>query len=234
MPEENLFDMELTPEQKRQQEKERLDKLHKQKGEKICIDGTNFYEALSAWIKECRLGNLSRAMYWGIVLVRSDPVWFGKRICAFAGEDVSPFDLASYNAMMVTGMSLQQKCFGKANGEECARYITTVACFSKKFFQDGELGLAIEDCMRKAEHAIANGWKLKMPSYALDMHTRKGKRLGKRIYKTEHLNRGGADCRYSGNKEGRANMFEEYERNGTKLDESFDSKIQPPYKSDWE
>jgi len=175
------------------------------------------YEAISALIKEMRLGNVSKAVYWAVIIYRTDPGYLGRRLAIFAGEDLSVFDHQAYNVLANTALLIKNGLSTECN----VWYAITVACLARKFFQEeiaGQLDAIYEGVCR----AVNTGLKLEIPTYALDIHTRRGKMMSKDK----------RDARYTGAFDGRTNMIKEWSENG-KLKESYDSEFQAPNKAEW-
>lgn len=173
--------------------------VKKEKKSKKTIMGHDLYEAVSSLIKAMRLGRFSDSWFWAVVLYKTDMWYLGKRLMVFAGEDICPDALQEYNAVMLTARALMAKEASINNLWVCVY----TCCKAPKFFER-ETALDEEDLFWGVLDMVNEGcWTLEHESYAIDLHTARGRKLGKK-----------ADCRYSGSPEGRSFMIKQYKEMG--------------------
>ncbi len=164
-------------------------------------------EALSAWIKSMRLGDVEAAFYWLALMLEELEVPVGRlarRLGIFGVEDV--FDLAVGARLAALALGLR---FGMVDANALWQG-TWWACRAKKFWE-GDEGREYERLAWQALDEVKGGQLRPVPSYALDGHTKRG-----RARRQEGLP---VDGRYSGDRHGRTFMVEQYLRLG-RLDPS--------------
>lgn len=146
--------------------------------------GIDRYEVISAWIKEMRLSNVDRALYWTLVMkqAKESMYYLGRRLGVFAGEDCG--DHMTYLVLTNTALLLKNG-LGDWNN---VMYAVVAAAKGAKFFTSKE-GRELEAKYRELNAAVEHGSIFQPPPYAVDNHTARGKRL---------RYEGKADCRYSG------------------------------------
>lgn len=159
-------------------------------------------EAVSAWIKAMRLGDVEAAFYWLALMLEELEVPVGRlarRLGIFGVEDVFDLEVAARLAALALGVR-----FGMLDANGLWQG-TWFACRARKFWESDE-GREYEQLSWQALDAVKNGAARPVPSYALDMHTKRG-----RARRQEGLP---VDGRYSGDRAGRAFMVEQYRRLG--------------------
>jgi replication-associated recombination protein RarA len=159
-------------------------------------------EAVSAWIKEMRLGNVKRALYWVTVMLEElecDQKYVLRRLAVFAFEDAMDRGFVQYVAG-VLACNDATKVRWAPGGDSNIPYVATVeACKCTKFWEVPE-GRERERIWAEVEKRVAKGPPVEIPRYALDTHTKRGRKQ--------------PDERFSGTDKGRMNMVEMYEQHG--------------------
>ena len=136
-------------------------------------DGKN---AMSAWVKEIRLGNTTEAVKWAWECLKHyDAKHIMRRMLVNSFEDtVDP----AFQAACQAGWTCV--CLGDTNPIPT---LTVEACRAKKIWEDPEARDAelygVLSSMYEEKNKIEINWKL--PSYAKDMHCKAGYEMMKRI-----------------------------------------------------
>lgn len=157
-------------------------------------------EAVSAWIKEMRLGNVEEAMYWCAVLLNvydSNLGCIGRRLDIFAAEDA--YGPEAYQTGAAMAILCDKGCY------EAAFFGTAYMCKANEWWEHKS---GIRECFGRGDaewkaRVDKQEGKIKAPSYALDGHTRAGMRKGDRM-----------DDRFSGDWEGRIQTLAMYRQHG--------------------
>lgn len=161
-------------------------------------------EVVSAFIKEMRLRNYDKALWWLVVLFRckEGAGYVLKRLAIFAAEDVHHMPtltcaLAAYNAAEIKGADWNavMRVFDFVMAPEALRFWETQAIrdFQRKWWIFEDKFSAKKDFPE-------------IPMYALDVHTVRGRDLkkAKQPY----------GWRYSGTAYGQKSMMDEFQKNG--------------------
>jgi replication-associated recombination protein RarA len=160
----------------------------------------DFYEVISAFRKEIKLGRVEDAIYWLTVILthsESGAKTAAKQLWVVAAEDIDD-DIVVLRAFAVYQMA------GKVSETDHLYHLTAKMCRANKWFETAE-GVSVDYLWSKATGDIKNHPK-QIPSYALDEHTSIGaraKKQGKQI-----------DNRFSGHDYGRQQTKWMYDRDG--------------------
>lgn len=139
------------------------------------VHGYDFFEVASAFQKSVRRGDETQSMFWAVELYESNYanyVW--KRMIVMASEDVGlgdPFAIVQLMALKQSYDFLTQK--KEASKPERLPFTHAVVMLTRSCKS------------RYIDHAITYYWHLNkevymdLPDYAYDMHTRKGKAMGR-------------------------------------------------------
>lgn len=136
--------------------------------------GYDFYEVASAFQKSIRRGLLEDAMYWGIELYEScyaEYAW--KRMVIMASEDVGLGEPSCIVQIMALKQSYDLLELRHDQGAKKLPFTQAVAVLVKSRKS------------RFVDHAITVYWQQNkeevkpIPDWAFDMHTRKGKAMGR-------------------------------------------------------
>ena len=134
----------------------------------------SLFEAASALQKEIRRGHEEQAMYWALELAETFTDFLWMRLIIIANEDIG---LADPSVVVLTESLRTQFHFVRKKKAASWRIILANAiialCRAKKT-RLGDSFMAVISHRRDSE-----GWRLKVPDYALDKHTARGKRLGR-------------------------------------------------------
>ncbi len=159
-------------------------------------------EAVSAWIKAMRLGDVEAAYYWMFLCLEELNVpltRLARRLAIFGMEDIFDLETAAHLASLAMAVrfgmldvnAVWQGCYW--------------ACKAPKFWECDE-GREFERVVYDAWDEVKGGHLREMPSFAIDMHTKRGRERQKSGQPI--------DGRYSGDREGRAFMCEQHRRLG--------------------
>jgi replication-associated recombination protein RarA len=136
--------------------------------------GYDFNELLSALQKDIRRGKEYEALFWAIELEGFNPTALWNRLKVIASEDIgcaSPFV-----PMLIETLAKQYSDFkGKAESRLfLANAVVILARSKKSRITDDLLNVVYGEILHEDK-------KLKIPDYALDMHTLRGRKLGRGI-----------------------------------------------------
>mgnify|MGYP003460803119 FL=1 len=142
--------------------------------QRLTKKGYDFYEVASAFQKSIRRGLLEDAMYWGIELYESSYAEYAwKRMVIMASEDVG----LGEPSCIVQIMALKQSYdFLELRHDQGAKKLP---------FTQAVVVLVKSRKSRFIDHAITVYWQQNreevkpIPDWAFDMHTRKGKAMGR-------------------------------------------------------
>ena len=147
----------------------------------LTIKGYAMFEVISAFQKEIRRGNEMNAMFWGVELYESGFIGYAwKRMVIIAIEDIG---LADPLAPIQIDVLKRQFNELSENSHKDTRQQQRLA------YTQAILYLVHAKKSRHTDWALNYHWdshldpnhKIEIPDYALDIHTRRGKRLGKTI-----------------------------------------------------
>lgn len=142
--------------------------------QRLTKKGYDFYEVASAFQKSIRRGLLEDAMYWGIELYESSYAEYAwKRMVIMASEDVG----LGEPSCIVQIMALKQSYdYLELRHDQGAKKLP---------FTQAVVVLVKSRKSRFVDHAITVYWQQNreevkpIPDWAYDMHTRKGKAMGR-------------------------------------------------------
>ena len=142
--------------------------------QRLTKKGYDFYEVASAFQKSIRRGLFEDAMYWGIELYESSYAEYAwKRMVIMASEDVG----LGEPSCIVQIMALKQSYdFLELRHDQGAKKLP---------FTQAVVVLVKSRKSRFVDHAITVYWQQNreevkpIPDWAFDMHTRKGKAMGR-------------------------------------------------------
>lgn len=168
----------------------------------ITVGGYDFFECSSAFQKSIRRGKGSDAMYWCVELFNSgydEYLW--KRIKIIASEDVG---LADNNAAILMASLYASYAELKKDNKDTRP--------ERVYLTHAVLYLARAPKSRYVDLAIMASWrghdleKKKVPDYALDKHTARGKAMGR---DEQYFLNEGAHCENFHPVEGEAKLSEQ-------------------------
>ena len=165
-------------------------------------------EVVSAWIKEMRIGNIENAFYWTRVILKDLNLGLGyilRRLAIFAFEDAYGPEPAMFVAAAIACANATRSKWRPEGDGNIPLVLVEYMCRCPKFWEVEE-GRQREALFKKTREEFKNSPPREIPSYALDVHTKAGRRM-----------RDEADCRFSGNFAGRAHMIRMFKALG-KLD----------------
>ena len=142
--------------------------------QRLTKKGYDFYEVASAFQKSIRRGLLEDAMYWGIELYESSYAEYAwKRMVIMASEDVGLGEPSCIVQIMALKQSYDFLELRHDHGAKKLPFTQAVAVLVKSRKS------------RFVDHAITVYWQQNreemkpIPDWAFDMHTRKGKAMGR-------------------------------------------------------
>lgn len=136
-------------------------------------NGHTFDVATSSFQKALRRGHETSALYWGHELWGLFPAYFWRRLLVISSEDLSADPMTSVIlGQLATNAFLSSKGFAKKATGLIEAQATIIAARAPKSREACDAHGALT-------RAKENGWKLSPPDYALDMHTREGKRMAR-------------------------------------------------------
>ena len=136
----------------------------------ITQKGYELHEVISAMQKEIRRGKEYEAVYWAIELESFNPKALWNRLRVIASEDIG---LANPLASLIVDVLEKQYTLAVADEKDSSRL----------FLVHAVLYLARSPKSRIVDNLVSVVYndeeKLEIPDYALDMHTYKGKKMGR-------------------------------------------------------
>lgn len=142
--------------------------------QRLTKKGYDFYEVASAFQKSIRRGLFDDAMYWGIELYESsyeEYAW--KRMVIMASEDVGLGEPSCIVQIMALKQSFDYLAMRRDMGAKKLPFTQAIAVLVKSRKS------------RFVDHAITVYWQQNkeeikpIPDWAFDMHTRRGKAMGR-------------------------------------------------------
>ena len=145
--------------------------------------GYDFYEVLSALQKEIRRGNEYEAVFWAVELESFNVKTLWNRLRVIASEDIG---LANPCAVIVVNM-LKNNYFESRNleGDSYRLFLVNAVLFLARSAKSR----IVDDLLITVYGDIEGGKLLKIPDYALDKHTVRGRTIGRGF---EHFLKEGA------------------------------------------
>lgn len=134
----------------------------------------DFYELLSALQKEIRRGNEYEAMFWAVKLesLNAEELW--NRLRVIASEDIGPA-----NPLMPILIETLRKQYFDAREKEDDSYRLFLSNAISSLSRSGTSRIA-DDLLNVVYGEIQHeGRRIAIPDYALDMHTLRGKKMGR-------------------------------------------------------
>lgn len=138
--------------------------------------GYDLFECISALQKDIRRGNEKEAMYWAMELIPKYEGYLWRRLVVIVNEDIGlgkPELLA-----IIPALRDQFFEFRSRNKDGTCRLILANSILLMSRAPKSRLA---DEFQRVSSQAFIQGEKLPIPDYALDNHTRAGKRLGRGV-----------------------------------------------------
>lgn len=137
--------------------------------------GYSLFEVSSALQKDIRRSNEQPALYWAFELVQSNfAAYLWKRLLVISMEDIGPANHAAPAQILAFGAAYEQlrrKKSKETNLAVASAVVYLVRCEKSRLYDWAK-------CLMVDTHPSA---RLPIPSYAVDMHTTRGRREGKGI-----------------------------------------------------
>lgn len=183
-----------------------------------------YHEVLSSLRKEIKLGRLDEAVYWAqVILTKSEKPETGQKTLAkqlwiMASEDM-------YSTEVTIRAFIALETAGKVRETDQFIFLVALMCRAPKWWETGE-GRAVDIAWAKAEGDLKDPDKNhKIPSYALDRHTRRGWEIFKKT--------GDFDDRFSGTDLGRQKTVFLFKRDGKISPDGKLDKKDPAWLEHW-
>lgn len=148
--------------------------------------GHDFYEVTSAMQKAIRRGDVKMAGYWGIELAESRfELYVWKRLLTISAEDCWGIITKEIQALYQAWQLMNDKA-DKPKGRIFIAKAIILLCLAKKSRDADHLTNLIYDADKLGEENLINEIRaareeaLTIPSYAHDVHTKRGRMMGKK------------------------------------------------------
>jgi replication-associated recombination protein RarA len=139
-------------------------------------NGYDVFEVMSALQKMIRRGKEGEAMFWAFEMESFNSTWLWKRLMVITTEDVGPAD-PSIPVLVKTLWDTYDRMKDMAKGKQPESHILGMAvlslCRAKKSHEAMYLPMTVN------WHRKYLGWKIEIPDVALDIHTKRGKKMGR-------------------------------------------------------
>lgn len=139
-------------------------------------NGYDVFECMSAVQKYIRRGNEGEAMFFAFELESYNPTWLWKRLMIITTEDVGVAD-PSIPVLIKTLWDTYDRMKEMSKGKQPESHILGMAvlslCRAKKSHEAMYLPMTVHWWRKHLN------WKIPVPDFALDIHTRRGKKLGR-------------------------------------------------------
>ena len=136
--------------------------------------GHNMFELLSALQKDIRRGNEYEAMFWAVELDSLSPTTLWNRLRVIASEDIG---IANPPAPLIIDVLEKEYTDAKRRRNDSYRLFLTNAVL---FLTRSRKSRIVDDLLNVVYGEIQHeDKKLPIPDYALDMHTLRGKKMGR-------------------------------------------------------
>jgi replication-associated recombination protein RarA len=138
-------------------------------------DGTLLSEAISALQKEIRRGREQEAMYWAIDVCEKYPAYLWRRLAVIVSEDIGLADPRII--VLIDALKRQYDLVAEHSYRPQERIILATAILAMCRAKKSRLSDNFNCVVSHRRHF--EGWKPEVPDYAIDFHTRRGKKLGR-------------------------------------------------------
>ena len=133
--------------------------------------GYVFGEVASAYQKEVRRGAEEEALWWGMELYETSMYYFWKRTFIIACEDIGDAEVVQKISALMQGWEFCKKTSWYVDPQPVVMAILILARATKS--------TEVDDAKNLILHRRQKGTKLEVPLYAQDVHTQKGKQMGR-------------------------------------------------------
>ena len=136
--------------------------------------GYDMYELLSALQKDIRRGNTEQALFWAIELGDFNDVLLWNRLIVIASEDIGAAN--PFVSILIEILRQQYFKFKQSKKSERRLFLTNAILVLSR----SPKNRMVDDLTYVVNAEIQfEGKKLNIPDYALDMHTLRGKKMGR-------------------------------------------------------
>jgi len=133
-------------------------------------DGTPLDEGTSALIKTLRRGWELDALGWASLMVQRFPWKTWRTLATFAAEDVGPANPQALPLVMASRIAWEKHAEQSSARPPLVILANVVLCLARS-----PKSREADDLAESMKHLIERGWKPALPSYAVDMHTARGR-----------------------------------------------------------
>jgi len=144
----------------------------------VTKNGYPLDETISAMHKEVRLGNEEMAVFWALESSTIAPGYTWKRVVIQVSEDVGIADPEAVRTVIALagGWEFCKWLSRWFVDPEALVHAVIVMCRAKKSSE-------VDDLKTLVQLRVKNGWRPEVPEYAVDVHTARGKKMGKKDWK---------------------------------------------------
>lgn len=138
--------------------------------------GYDAFEVMSALQKAIRRGKEEEAMYWAFEIEGTNPSWLWKRLMIISTEDVGladPTVCTTIKTLWDTYDKMKEKAKGKTPESHILGMAILTLCRASKNHEALYFPMVINWWRKYLD------WRIEIPDYALDVHTRRGKKMGR-------------------------------------------------------
>ena len=138
-------------------------------------DGYDYYEVISALQKDIRRGNEQEALFWALQLAESGFMpHLLNRLPIIATEDIGVCD-GGITIILVDTLVKQTKEYSDKKNDAWYMMLANIILAMCRAIKTREA----ENFQGVVRMRTKSGWRPEIPDYALDMHTRRGKKMGR-------------------------------------------------------
>ncbi len=148
----------------------------KESNQVLTENGYDAFEVMSALQKSIRRGLEAQAMFWALEIEGLNSNWLWKRLLIITTEDIGPADPHMHvliKTLWDTYNSMKDMSKGKKPESHILGHAVLSLCRAKKS-HESMYSIMTAHWWRKYLD-----WRLEVPDWALDMHTRRGKKKGR-------------------------------------------------------
>lgn len=138
------------------------------------LRGYDIYELLSALQKDIRRGNEYQALFWAVELESFNSKMLWNRLQAIASEDIGVAN--PFAPLLIDILERKYDDARKRNNDSYRLFLTHAVLFLARSHKSRIVDDLLNVVYGEIQHEDK---KLPIPDYALDMHTLRGKKMGR-------------------------------------------------------
>lgn len=138
--------------------------------------GYDAFEVMSALQKSIRRGQEEFAMFWALEMEETNPSWLWKRLMVMSTEDVGiadPTVCTTVKTMWDTYEKMKEMAKGKKPESHILGMAVLSLCRAPKNHEVLYFPMVVNWWRKYLD------WKIDIPDHALDVHTKRGKKMGR-------------------------------------------------------